>query len=421
MKKKILLVILILVIVSGGVFYYLNKNNIKDLKNSTTEDQYTFGDKLEDPSIPGNQIAGVSSSTNSRTYIDNEGKFEINYPSDWILDDEDTFSSPEVKIDYTDKEKFLSSVKNDPGIISLPVDKIVVSTQEKESLIAFMKLYSGNKNYSKVPTFKEYTNLYINNILKESPETIITNSIDTVLDGNPAHRIEYPWKDGALKMVEIFTIKDDILYQINVLTTSKRYGPELEGVIQNSTNSFKITNLKQAEVEARKLSVSISETKKSDWKTYKDDEYHFEMSYPSNWQYEKSTRKPQEIFFYPPISSSGVSSVYTNGHTLKVMLYKISEFPGTAGSYLNILLDQVKKNPSTNNLISKPITIFGNVWQLLSFTSTETSNLNQPLSFYGISLEKNGITYSINYNGSAQETKTFEDTFQKMIKSVKIN
>lgn len=418
MKKKILLLILILVVVVGGVFYFINKSKTQDLQSIATEGQYNFNDKLEDPINLGNQIAGISSSTNSRTYIDNEGKFEIQYPSDWVLDGEDTFSSPIAKIDYTDKEKFLSAVKNDPGIIDLPFDQIVVLTQNKESLVAFMKFYSGNKNYSKVPTFKEYTNFHINKELKESPDTFIINSTETVLDGNPAQRIEYSWEDGTLKMIEIFTIKNETLYQISVSTTSKRYGPELESIIQNSVNSFKITKLTQTEIEARKLSIAISETKKSDWKTYEDNEYNFEISYPSNWLYEKGPIKPQQIVFAPPISSSGASNMYTNGHILKVSLTKRSELPDTPSSYFKILLDQIKQNPSTKDLVLKPITISGIVGELISFN--EISNPDKPTSFYGVLLEKNEITYFIYYNGLAQETKTFEETFQKMIKSVKI-
>ena len=109
----------------------------------------------------------------------------------------------------------------------------------------------GSKNI----TLNEYTNSNINKI-NESFVNQIQSSEDTILAGNPAHRIVFNTTNGKTTYgkgysnqqvseitLEIWTIKDGKAYIIKYTATPTNYANYYKPIIQNMINSFDIGNI----------------------------------------------------------------------------------------------------------------------------------------------------------------------------------
>ena len=138
----------------------------------------------------------------------------------------------------------------------------------------------GSKNI----TLDKYTNSNINKI-NESFVNHIQSSENTILAGNPAHRIVFSTTNGKMTYgkgyskqqeseiaLEIWTIKDGKAYIIKYTATPTNYANYYKPIIQNMINSFDIGNIHNENVV------------NANYSSYQNNTYGISILYPRNWQ-----------------------------------------------------------------------------------------------------------------------------------------
>jgi PsbP-like protein len=156
------------------------------------------------------------------SYEDPEGRFTIDYPSNWFVSNEisDEKVFEDIAVTFGDAPEPEVNQFTDIDVTTLPR----VSVRVSDELLSSSSL-------------EEYTAILIDRISDYSIGEI--KSTQSKLAGLPAYQIEYVSKLGGDAHSEIWTIKDNQVFNIEYIASSQDYNTDLP-IFQKMIDSFAI-------------------------------------------------------------------------------------------------------------------------------------------------------------------------------------
>ncbi len=160
----------------------------------------------------------------------------------------------------------------------------------------------------------------------------------------------------------------------------------------------------------------------SNWKIYKDTKYLFQISYPSNWLFERS-EIAKSVGFRSPDKSINYGNFIFRVATLNFSDIDLKQ--KDLKSVVDYFSNDLKQSPQVVNLNSSQITISDLPAYKLTYTSTSTINDNGANSKIEqnnlmIILVKNENIYILSYLTPVSDSALFSDIITNMEASFKV-
>lgn len=256
--KYILIVIVLAVIVGGGIlgYYY---SWIKELEIKLSEIELRLSEAK--PSEDG--------TANWKIYRNDKYGYELKYPSGWNGNFKD--------------DQFISFQSED-YTLQITIQHLPVS--EKETSIKELLAETG----------------YIGE--RVGSDTTTLNQKEIEVNGLTVIQRESLNKNWRFSMINAYLKQNNILFTVRLMSFDT-------GILGMYTESSELENIKITD-ETRKLFSQIISTfrfidvdETVNWKTYKNEEYGFEMKYPDDWQIEQDVYSYRTTFGFSPISLNG--------------------------------------------------------------------------------------------------------------------
>ena len=319
------------------------------------------------------------------TYENPTFGIKLQYPVDW------------EKIEEADQYYLEGS--NQHSIVSflLPIEN--ASDRFMENLTISVE------NLPRNTTFNAYSDETIKKYNATTFDLIESNA--TTLAGNPAHKVIFEHREGArvggggeegeeeegqddsnFKLIQIWTIKGDKVYQIAFQVDLKRYS-EILSIVQKMIDTFEI----------------------NDFLTYENPTFGIKLQYPVDW--EKIEGDGNITFISPSQSTLDIyrqKLIITTDQFLKNI---------TLNEYIDAFINISKKNASDIKIIEQnPITFADNNTAYRIVMNTKQGE--HSLTIMAVLAIKDDKVYLIEYISETEEYSKHLATIQKMIDSVQI-
>ncbi len=149
------------------------------------------------------------------------------------------------------------------------------------------------------------------------------------------------------------------------------------------------------------------------WKTYKNEQYQFEIKYLSDWTKQEQVMGSIVAFSSPQESASDIFL-----ENLNVIVQDLSTQPMTLSDYTDLSVDQISRLITDSNIIdSSATTLAGNPAHKLVYTGKHEQHNLKWMQVWTI---KNNKVYLISCTAEVDKYSDFLRTIQQMINSFKL-